>query len=104
MRTLEIKKIGLGSVFRFLFVAGSLSGFLIGTGMIILGISLRNIGLQLDHRFNADPLEVGALLTGVFLGSPIYGFFLGLGGIAGAWIYNRVASLIGGIILEVNDR
>lgn len=104
MRTLEIKKIGPGSAFRFFFVAGWAGCILTGIALIFIGVSLQKLGFQLDPvTWRNGPLQIGATICGLILGSIGYGLFSGLIGMLSAWIYNCIAAHTGGIVIRVND-
>ena len=106
MKTYEIKKVGLGSVFKFHFTLGVVIGVIITLVLALVGVSLTNIGFQLGtaNLSHSGPLQIGAAILGIIIGSLIYGLLMGLAGTIGALIYNAFAALIGGIEVTLNDR
>lgn len=105
MKSIEIKKIGVGSVFKFYFAVGLVIGLIACIIFLITGSSLKNLGIEIGavSLGNQGPLQIGATLIGVIIGSLAYGLLSGLAGAVGAFIYNIFAAVTGGIVVKVND-
>jgi hypothetical protein len=105
MRSLEIKRIRAGSVFRFFFFLGLALGILTLIIFFVAGISLQNIGLQLGTVPSRErgSLQVGAAVTGIIIGSLAGGLGAGILGAIGAFIYNLFAAIVGGIVIKTGD-
>lgn len=105
MKSYEIKRFDLGSVFKFYFVTGVVFGVAITILLLITGITLKNIGLELG-TFGGEggPLQVGAAILGVVLVGLAYGLLTGVFSMIGAWIYNLFAAVVGGIVIKVKDQ
>lgn len=105
IKSYEIKRIGVGSVFKFYFLLGIVFWLLGCIILLITGTSLRTLGLELG-AFDADGgfLQTGAAILGVLLASLAYGLMAGIIGAIGAVIYNGFAAVVGGIVVKLNDR
>ena len=106
MKIYEIRRIGPGSVFRFYFTLGLVIGLIISLVLVFTGLTLHSIGYQLGNvkLSGGGPLQVGAVILGIMLLSLAYGLLSGAGGAIGAIIYNAFAALVGGIVLQLNDK
>ncbi len=104
-RFLEIKKIGIGSVFKLSFIVGAAIGLIIGVVFLITGSLVQDIGLQLGTiQFDTEgPLQIGASVLGILIGSLAYGLINSLLGIIGAFIYNAFAAIVGGLVIKIED-
>ena len=105
MKSYEIKKIGVGSVFKFYFVIGIAIGVIFSLLLLLTGASLKNIGIEIGaiSLGNSGPLQIGAALAGVIIGSLAYGIIIGLAGAVGAFLYNVFAKITGGIVIKLGD-
>jgi hypothetical protein len=105
MKSIEIKKINIGSVFKFCFAIGLVVGLIACILFLLTGSSLKNIGIEIGavSLGNQGPLQIGATLLGVIIGSLAYGLLMGLGGAIGAFLYNIFASVTGGIVVKIGD-
>jgi len=104
MRSLEVKRIGAGSCFRFGFVVGILGGLLTSIVLLLTGASLRSIGIEIGTIAPASgTLHVGAAIAGVIIACLAYGLMGGAVGALGAFIYNLFAAMVGGIEIKVSD-
>jgi hypothetical protein len=105
MKSLEIKKVGIGSVFKLSFTIGVIIGLIAGVIFLITGSLVQNIGLQLGttHFDTGGPLQIGASVLGIVIGSLAYGLANSVIGIIGALIYNIFAAIVGGIVLKVEQ-
>ena len=106
MKKYEVKRIGPGSVFKFYFALGLVIGLIISLVMVLVGANLNSIGFQLgtSNLQSVGPLQVGAIILGVIIGSLVYGLLMGLAGAIGAFIYNAFAALVGGIAVTLNEK
>ncbi|HPT88633.1 MAG TPA: DUF3566 domain-containing protein [Bacillota bacterium] len=106
MKSFEVKQIGLGSVFKFHFVVGVVVGLIASILLLLTGASLKNLGIEVGTVVlgKQGPLQVGAALTGIVLGSLAYGLMMGLFGAIGALLYNVFARITGGIVVRLGDR
>lgn len=104
MKSYEIKKFNLGSVFKFYFLTGVVFGVAITIILLITGITLKNIGLELGTFRGGSPLQAGAAVLGVVLAGLAYGLLAGVFSMIGAWIYNLFAAAVGGIVIKVKDQ
>jgi hypothetical protein len=106
MKNYEIKRIAPGSVFKLYFLLGSIIGLIISLVLVLVGASLNSIGFQLGivNLQNVGPLQIGAIILGVILGSLAYGLLLGIVAVIAAVIYNAFATLAGGIVIRLNEK
>lgn len=106
MRSYEVRKIGVGSVFKFYFVFGMVFGFLAGVVILIMGASLENMGLQLGvfNLTQGGLLQIGASILGIIVLSLGYGLITGVAGAIGAFLYNIFAGMTGGIVVRLVER
>ncbi|MCL6591751.1 MAG: DUF3566 domain-containing protein [Firmicutes bacterium] len=104
-RLLEIKRIGAASVFRVCFFLGLLAGVAALMILMVAGISLQNTGLQLGtaHFREGGALQAGATVVGVVIGGLAGGLVGGVLGVIGAFIYNLLAALVGGIVIKIRE-
>lgn len=106
MKNMEIKSISAGSVFKFEFILGLVIGLITSIVLLLSGASLKSLGVNMGSMsMTGDgPIQVGATLVGIILGSLAYGFLIALVGVMGALIYNAFAKITGGIVVKVDDR
>ncbi|HOJ77936.1 MAG TPA: hypothetical protein PLZ08_08135 [Bacillota bacterium] len=104
MQSLEVKQIGLISVFKFSFVVGVILGLIATVVLLLSGISIKQLGLETGvFSINGGPLQVGASLVGAIIASLAYGLIGGIVGLFIAFLYNVFASITGGIIIRVKE-
>jgi|GEM_PF-523372 len=105
MKSYEIKKIGLGSVCKFHFAVGVVVGLIACILLLLTGASLKHLGIEVGTVIlgNQGPLQVGAALVGLIIGSLAYGLMMGLVGLVGAFLYNVFAKITGGIVIKLGD-
>ncbi|TCL70729.1 transmembrane protein DUF3566 [Hydrogenispora ethanolica] len=104
MKSLEIKRIGGGSCFRFGFAVGIVVGLVTCIVLLVARISLREIGIELGTVApTSGALQVGAAVAGVIIASLAAGLITGAGGAILAFIYNVFAATVGGIQLKVDE-
>jgi hypothetical protein len=94
-----IKQVGALSCARIAGTLYAILGLFIGAIISLLGIA---------GAFGAQNIEGGAGLAGAFMGigavimAPIiYGCFGFVSALIGAWLYNLLAGIVGGIEIEV---
>lgn len=104
MKSLEIKRIGIGSCFRFGFAIGIIGGLLTCIVLLITGVSLRTIGIQLGTIApSSGVLQVGTAIASVIIASLAFGLLSGAAGSLNAFIYNLFAAAVGGIEVKVSE-
>lgn len=105
MKRVEVRKIGIGSAFKFFFTIGTVMGFIACLVFLVSGSLMQNIGLQLGtvHLESGSAMQVGASVVGIIVGSLVYGLINSLIGIVAAFIYNILAAMVGGIVLITGD-
>lgn len=105
MKSLEVKRIGAGSVFRFYFAVGVILGLISCIIVLAMGASLQNLGINLGSFGigGGGALQIGAAIIGLIIGSLAYGIFLGIAGAIGAFLYNVFAAAVGGIVIKVKE-
>lgn len=105
VKSLEIKRISIGSVFKFYFVFGVVFGLIASIVLLLTGVSLRNTGIHFGSvDFGRDgPIQVWATLVGIVISTLAYGFLIALGSSIAAFLYNVFASVTGGVIVKVNE-
>ena len=104
MRSYEIKKIGPGSVFKFFFIVGVVFSLLTVIILLIVGSSLKKMGLEGVFCAGCGLLQMGAAVVGVIMASLAYGLVAGLIGAVGALIYNGFAAVVGGVVIKLGDK
>lgn len=105
MKSYEVRKVSAGSVFKLYFVIGAVLGLIFCIVLLIAGNFLSYVGSQLGmtNLTSGGPLQVGAAVVGVVVGSTSYGLASGLVGAIGAFIYNIFAAAFGGIVVKLVD-
>lgn len=104
MRSIEIKKIQIGSVFKLCFIGGVVLGLILGILVLVMGTLAPNLGFPIANTFETGgALQIGASILGVLIGTLVYGLVNGIFGIIGAFIYNIFAAIVGGIVLKVEE-
>jgi hypothetical protein len=96
-----IRKIGVGSAAR---VAGALYAAIgLVMGCIFAGISLVGAGFVANSSNNDVPAWIAPMFgVGAIIVAPIFYGLMGLiGGAVGAFVYNLIAGIAGGLELEV---
>ncbi|MCL6615039.1 MAG: DUF3566 domain-containing protein [Firmicutes bacterium] len=101
MKNYEIKRIKVGSVFKFNLCVGFVFGLVIGMVFLIMGYTLRDLGLELGTL--EGPVEIGAGILGAILASALEGLMLGAIGAILAFLYNLFAAAVGGIAVGLHD-
>jgi len=105
MRNIEIKKIRIGSVFKLSFIIGAVFGLIIGIVFLATGSLAQSLGPQLGITFETgSSLQFGASLLGIVIGCLAYGLVNSIIGIIGAFIYNVLTAIVGGIVLKVEEK
>lgn len=101
MKTYEIKRIAAGSVFKFTLSMGFVIGLIAGIVLLVMGYSLRDIGIELGTLKGA--LGVGAGILGAILASAFAGLTAGAAGSILVFLYNLFAAAVGGIRVKLED-
>lgn len=104
MQNLEVKQLGIISVFKFSFIVGVILGLIATVVLLLSGVSINKFGIELGvFSINNGPLQVGASLIGVIIASLAYGLIGGIIGSFVAFLYNVFASITGGIVIRVKE-
>ena len=101
VKAFQIRRLGVGSIFRFYLCAGFVVGLIACIVLLILGYSLKNLGLELGTLKGA--LGVSAGIVGAILASVVCGLAAGASGAVVAFLYNLFASAVGGIVVKLED-
>lgn len=105
MKSFEIRKVVVGSVFKLYFMFGIVFGLIAIIAIILASASLKNAGIELGTYNLADgPFQVVTIAVGIIFGSLAYGLLTGLAGVIGALIYNAFAAMVGGVIIKLGDK
>lgn len=105
MKRIQVKKVEAGSMFKFYFAIGLIVGLILSLVVVISGSAIKDLGVQIGIPgiTNDSPLQVGSAVIGVIIGSLAYGLALGIGGSVGALLYNIIAAITGGIVIQVKE-
>lgn len=101
MKEYRVRRIGPGSVFRFNLCAGFVIALITSAVLLIVGYSLRDLGLELGTFKGV--LGAGAGVVGAILVSVVYGLAAGVAGAVAALVYNIFAAAMGGIVIKLDD-
>ena len=101
MRAYEVKRVAAGSVFRFNFCAGFVVGLIACVVLLVLGYSLKDVGIELGTYKGF--MGAGSAVLGAILGSVVNGLMAGIGGAILALIYNLFAAAVGGVTVGLDD-
>lgn len=102
MKKVEIRRIGLGSVFRLFLVMGLVIGLIANVVLLLAGYALLDIARDLGTMDEVVSLGGGAV--GCIILSIIYGLLFGVGGVIVAGLYDLFALAVGGIKISLVDR
>lgn len=98
MAKVEIKKLDVLSVAKVYAVIGVIIGFIIGLFVAIF-IQFMGAASEMTSLPGAG-IVAGGGLAAIIVGPIIYGIMLFVMGAVGAFIYNVIASKVGGIVFE----
>lgn len=92
-------------MFRFYFTIGVLIGLILSLVMVFTGPALQDLGVRIGvpGLDTGHTLQIGSAVVGVIVGTLAYGLALGISGALGALVYNAIAALTGGIVIQVKE-
>lgn len=102
MKKVEVRRLGLGSVFRLFLVMGLIIGLIVSIAFFLTGHAVSAVGRDLGTMTNFMSIGNGAIAcvaTGI-----AYGLGSGITAVIGALLYNIFAAAVGGVTIRIADK
>lgn len=102
MKKYEIRRMGLGSIFRLYLVMGLVIGLIVNVVLLLTGYALGDIGRELGTMKELISLGGGAVAC--VLLAVVYGLLAGVSGVVGGLLYNLFAAAVGGVTVKLAEK
>lgn len=102
MKKYEIRRLGLGSLFKLYLIIGLVIGLIVNVVLLATGYALVDVGRELGTM--KELVSLGGGVVACILLAIIYGLAAGATAVIGGLIYNIFAAAVGGITVKLAEK
>lgn len=102
MKKYEVKRLGLGSLFRLYLIIGLVIGLIVNVVLLLTGIALVDVGRELGTM--KELISLGGGVVACIVLAIVYGLISGVAAVVGGFIYNIFAAAVGGVSVRLVEK